>query len=172
MERAVEVLVYPRDPAHRLVGPELVVFLDRLCERIVALGDGATARLKAGPCRAEAETLLELTQAIDEARVRCRGREDLELRIAGDARPAFARFTGGRTLEAVFAATVRPRPVDGGALACWTLRLRGPDGRRELGDRFQRERRRLGDGPFLEALAGSARTVLEERHLKAPSRTH
>ncbi len=105
------VTIFPRDPHHRLVGEHLGVFLDRVCERVVALGDGARARVRAGRFDEEVETLPDLLDTIDAARAQSRGREDLEVRLWGDARPAFARFTASPHVEAKLCAFVRPRPL-------------------------------------------------------------
>lgn len=103
------VTVFPRDPRHRLVGAHLGAFLDRVVERIAAVGDGARARVRAGRFEGEVETLPDLLDTIDAARAQANGREDLEVRLSGDARPAFARYTAAARVEAELCAFVRPR---------------------------------------------------------------
>jgi hypothetical protein len=189
-----DVVIFPRDTGHRLVGDHLAAFLDRVGERIVALGAGAGARVEAGSFVADVWTHLDLVEAIDAARAAGAGREDLRVTYSGDARDGFARFVGARRVDAVFHAYVLPATVErarpcaacgapmegrpararcaGGCGAgagkgrfapCWRLDLEGRPGP-GLGPRFVDEGRRLTGTPFLEALAGTARTPLFEWH--------
>jgi hypothetical protein len=103
------VTVFPREPQHRLVGPHLASFLDRVVERIVALGDGARARIRAGRFEGDVETLPDLLDTIDAARVQSLGREDLEVRLWGDARAPFARFTASPRVDVTLSAFVQPQ---------------------------------------------------------------
>lgn len=100
--------IFPQDPRHRLVGDDLASFLDRVTERIAALGSGATGHLKAGRFEAEAHTLLDLLEALTAARTHARGREDLEIRIEGEASDEFARFVGRPRVDLRFRAWVEP----------------------------------------------------------------
>lgn len=191
---ADHVTLFPQDSTHRLVARDLSAFFDRLSERVIALGDGATAKVRAGSYEANAETFLELVLAIDAAREAGRGRVDLKVELAGDVRDEFARFIGSRTCKATFEAFVLPKTLKG-AKRCagcgWPLETEGkrlscPSGckpkatrdtlaacwwlrlsgmrRGGLGERFAREGRRLRGSPFFEALQGTARTPLYEWH--------
>lgn len=102
------VTLFPTDPDHRLVGADLAAFLDRVSERLVALGDGAEATIRAGKFREQARNVRDLVAAIDAARVKARGREDLEVRIEGEARDPFSKFLGATRVAAEFRAFVKP----------------------------------------------------------------
>lgn len=103
------VTVFPRDPRHRLVGPDLALFLDRVVERLVAVGEGALTRVRAGRFDCEAESLPDLLDTIEAAREQARGREDLEVRLHGEARPDFSKFLGATRVEMKFCAFVEPK---------------------------------------------------------------
>lgn len=156
--------IYPQDPAHRLIGSHLSTFLERVGRHLVALGEGATARLQAGPCEAESRSWASLVVELQRARVRCEGREDLRIDLTGPVRDRFGRFLGSRSLHVRFEAYVHPREVSPGDEACWRLQLLG-EGRSGIGERFVDEGRSLHGTPFLEALEGSARARLEVREL-------
>ena len=102
------VTVFPQDPAFRLVGGDLALFLDRVSERMVALGEGALARVRAGRFDAEVGTLPDLLDTLDAARIQAKGREDLEVRLWGEPRDAFGKFLGATHLEVKFQAFVQP----------------------------------------------------------------
>lgn len=157
------VTLFPQDPRHRLVGDDLSAFLDRLTERIVALGSGATARLKAGRFEAEAHTLLDLLESLAAAREQARGREDLSIRIEGEPTDEFAKFIGRGRVSLEFQAWVAPRALRE-ARPCagcgWPLDFDGFSsqlscGRRDCGDGEPLEKELeccwslsfLGDGP-------------------------
>jgi hypothetical protein len=122
------VTVFPRDGQHRLVGPDLASFLDRLAERVVALGSGARARVRAGRFDAEVDTIQDLTDTVEAARSQAQGREDLELRLWGPPQASFGKFLGARHLEIKFCAWVQPHLLLDAQLcpACrWPLDLEG-----------------------------------------------
>ncbi|MGE0712882.1 MAG: hypothetical protein AB7N76_14180 [Planctomycetota bacterium] len=160
MSREQVITLYPTRPDHRLVGPQLSTFLDRLGLHLVALGHGAVARLAAGGERAEARSWASLVVALDAARQACRGTADLRIDLEGPARDRFARFLGARTVRLRFEAFVEPRECDGQRV-CWWLQLRG-QGERGVGERVVEEGRRLEGTDFAEALAGAARVSLAE----------
>lgn len=111
------VTLFPKDPAHRLVGFDLAMFLDRVGERLVTLGDGAVARVAAGRfVREGLRSTADLVRAIDAARVDARGKADLEVRIAGDARDDFSKFLGAGRVDLSLRAFVRPQPLHGARL--------------------------------------------------------
>ena len=102
------VMIFPQDPAHRLVQADLAAFLDRLAERLVALGSGATAYLRAGRYESEARSLTDLLASVDRARQLAKGREDLRIRIEGLAHARLARFLGTPRVTLEFRAFVHP----------------------------------------------------------------
>jgi len=106
---ASTVTIFPRDPDHRLVQDDLAAFLDRVAERLVALGHGAAARVRAGRFEAEVYDLLDLLDTVNAARERSQGREDLEIRLHGDVHDGLAKYLGTPRAEAKFQAFVRPR---------------------------------------------------------------
>jgi hypothetical protein len=108
MSLQATVTLFPSDPTHRLVGPDLASFLDRVSERLIALGDGAVARVRAGKFSAEARNVRDLVAAIDAARAAARGRADLEVRLQGEVRDSFSKFLGANHLEAELRAFVHP----------------------------------------------------------------
>jgi hypothetical protein len=188
------VTLFPRDPAHRLVGFDLAALVDRVGERLVALGDGAEARVTAGRYSREGlRSVVDVVAAIDEARVAGRGKADLELRIVGDARDDFGKFLGASTIDVSLRAFVGPQLLAGARLCagcgwvvgdaeepcgCGTSERETGDaelsacwwlqlhgrGSDGIGERFVEERRRLAGSPFFESLEGSARTRLLEWH--------
>lgn len=105
------VTVFPRDPAHRLVGPDLAAFVDRLSERLIALGDGAEAEVRAGRFRGRARSTTELLGVIDAARAAARGREDLVVRLRGPLRDAFSKFLGALVGDLELRCYVRPHEL-------------------------------------------------------------
>jgi hypothetical protein len=102
------VTIFPKDPDHRLVGTDLAAFLDRVSERMIALGDGAEATIKAGKYREEVRNVRDLVAAIDRARGEGKGKADLEVRLRGEVRDQFGKFLGAHRLEAEFRAFVKP----------------------------------------------------------------
>lgn len=110
------VTIFPRDPNHRLVTFDLASFLDRVSERLVALGDGASARVKAGKFEAEVRSVAELVEAIERARKASKGKADLEVRLRGDLREDFAKYLGASQADVSFRAFVRPQALDGAKL--------------------------------------------------------
>lgn len=116
MPRQHTVTIFPRDPQHRLVGPDLATFLDRVSERMAALGDGALGEVRAGTFHAHPHHLPALLEHIDAARAATRGRHDLSVRLRGDARERFYRYLGERSLDLSFEAFVLPRAVEGATL--------------------------------------------------------
>jgi hypothetical protein len=189
-----QVTVFPKDPSHRLVGQNLSTFFDRLSERVIALGAGATAEVIAGDYRMRAYTHTELVTALDEARTECAGRHDLDVRLWGDVRDDYARFVGSRTGVAQFKAFVQPTEIgarlcgscdttlngSGDALACSAgcadatptpaLLLTcwtltlSGEGTNGLGGRFHDEGRRLSESLYLTTFQGTAGTPLHEWH--------
>lgn len=103
------VTLFPTDPDHRLIGSDLSAFLDRVSERLIALGDGAEASVRAGKFRREARNVRDLVAAIDAARAEARGRSDLEVRLRGEVRDPFSKFLGANRLSAEFHAFVKPQ---------------------------------------------------------------
>jgi hypothetical protein len=141
------VMIFPQDPAHRLVQDDLAAFLDRLAERLVALGSGATARLRAGRYEAEARSLLDLLESVDHARTQARGREDLRIRIDGLAQDRLAKFLGTPRVTLEFRAFVRPHVLLDACLCSgcgWPLDFDGPSGMTSCG------RRVCGEGDPVE----------------------
>jgi hypothetical protein len=102
------VTLFPTDPEHRLIGVDLAAFLDRVSERLIALGDGAEASVRAGKFRRDARNVRDLVAAIDAARSEGRGRADLEVRLRGEVRDHFSKFLGANRLTAEFHAFVKP----------------------------------------------------------------
>lgn len=102
------VTLFPSDPEHRLVGPDLAAFLDRVSERLIALGDGAEAKVRAGKFHEDARNVRDLVGALDHARSTAKGKSDLEVRIRGEVRDQFSKFLGASRLEAEFRAFVKP----------------------------------------------------------------
>ncbi|MCO5172177.1 MAG: hypothetical protein M9894_38260 [Planctomycetes bacterium] len=105
------VTLFPADPEHRLVGADLAAFLDRVSERLIALGDGAEATVRAGKFRRSARNVRDLVAAIDAARREARGKADLEVRLRGDVRDPFSKYLGANALEAEFRAFVKPHAL-------------------------------------------------------------
>jgi hypothetical protein len=151
--------IYPTDPEHRLVASHLHTFLERISRHLVALGEGAVAKLRAGPCAAEARSWASLIVEVNRARERCKWQEDLEIRIEGPVRERFGRFLGTRRLSLRFEAFVERRTLDTGEEVYWWLKLAGPDPH-GVGERLKEEERDLLRSPFIEALEGTARTRL------------
>lgn len=189
-----QVTVFPQDPSHRLVAQDLATFFDRLTERVIALGAGASAEVIAGDYRMRAYTYAELVTALDEARSECAGQHDLDVRLWGDVRDDYARFVGSRTGVAHFRAFVQPKEIGAQLCSGCALPLNGRDvpltcftgcanatpaktpllacwtltlsgeGANGLGDRFHGEGRRLKGSPYLATFQGTARTPLHEWH--------
>lgn len=151
--------IYPTDPEHRLVASHLSTFLERISRHLIALGEGATAKLRAGPCAAEAKSWATLVVELNRARERCQRREDLEIRIEGPVRERFGRFLGTRTLSLRFEAFVERRTLPSGEEVYWWLKLTGPDPD-GVGERLKNEERDLLHSPFIEAIEGTARVPL------------
>jgi hypothetical protein len=103
------VTLFPADPAHRLVGPDLALFLDRVAERLISLGEGAEAQVTAGRFSAKARTVRDLLEALDAARASAKGKHDLEVRISGDLRDGFSKYLGTSSLTLALQAFVEPR---------------------------------------------------------------
>ena len=103
--------IFPQDSTHRLVGPDLATFFERVSERVIALGSGAYARVRAGRYEDQVRNLPDLVDTIDAARAISQGREDLEVRLWGDTTDSFGRFLGARTLECKFFAFVSPHTL-------------------------------------------------------------
>ena len=114
------VTLFPRDPAHTLAGTDLALFLDRVAERLIALNDGAKARIRAGRFDAEATTLTDLLDMTRAALEQARGREDLEVRLWGPPRDAFGRYLGTRHLELKLNTFVQPHPLTDARLCACT----------------------------------------------------
>lgn len=123
MSLSETVSIFPQSRDHRLVGADLATFLDRLTERMVALGDGAQARVRAGTFEAHPQNLPALLQTIDAAREDAQGQHDLELRLWGDARDRFSRFLGTHSVEVTFQAFVHPQVIKANLCAAcgWPL---------------------------------------------------
>lgn len=102
------VTLFPADPQHRLVGPDLAAFLDRVSERFIALGDGAEATVRAGKFKRDARNVRDLVAAIDAARRGAKGREDLAVELKGEVRDHFSKFLGANQLQVEFRAFVKP----------------------------------------------------------------
>ncbi len=170
------------------------MFFDRLAERVVALGAGATAEVFAGEYRMRVDTHFELVTALDEARVECQGRHDLYVRLWGDVRDDYARFVGSRTGVAHYRAFVQPTEVGARLCGGCATPLSGRDedlvcsrgcsdaapsaepllacwsltlsgeGTNGVGERFHGEGRRLEGSPYFATFQGTARTPLHEWH--------
>jgi hypothetical protein len=110
------VTLFPADPAHRLVGHDLALFLDRVAERLIALGEGAEATVRAGKFSAKARTVKDLLEAIDAARAASKGKQDLEVRIVGDLRDAFSKYLGASSIQVAFHAFVMPQTLEAAKL--------------------------------------------------------
>ncbi|MBL4844129.1 MAG: hypothetical protein JKY65_01270 [Planctomycetes bacterium] len=151
--------IYPTEPKHRLAQGQLSAFLERVSRHLIALGEGATAKLRAGPCEAESRSWAGLVVDLDQARRRCNRRDDLEIRLEGPVRERFGRFLGARRLSLRFEAFVDPRQTPDGAAVFWWLKLSGP-GPAGVGERLQEDGRDLLRSPFVEALEGTARVRL------------
>jgi hypothetical protein len=122
------VTLFPSDPKHRLVGPDLALFLDRVAERLIALGEGAEAQVVAGKFSAKARTVKDLLEAIEAARAAAKGKHDLEVRISGDLRDGFSKYLGTSSLQLVFQAFVEPRDLSPAKLCASCRRVLDWDG--------------------------------------------
>jgi len=135
-----------------MVQEDLAAFLDRLAERMVALGSGARAQLRAGRYESEARSLRDLLESVDRARDQARGREDLRIRIEGLAQEGLARFLGTPRVVLEFRAFVHPHVLLDASLCSgcgWPLDYDGPSGMTSCG------RAVCGDG---DPAAGELRT--------------
>lgn len=98
-------------------------FLDRLAEHVIALGEGAGARVRAGRFESEAHTVRDLLETVDAARTSAQGREDLEIRMFGEPRDRLAKFLGTLRIELEFRAFVHPEPLHEARLCATCRRL-------------------------------------------------